>query len=260
MQRSENLVALVTGASSGIGAAFVKALALRGYRVVLVGRERERLQRNADAAQHFGISHEVMEADLITRAGRDAVCARLEEGVDLLVNAAGLGLSGAFWTVPRADLIGQLDVNVTAMMETTRAALGPMVDAGRGAIINVSSITGLVPGRGATYAASKAWAVFFTEGLAPTLEGTGVQMQVLCPGFVRTEFHARAGIDLTSMSNRWWMEARDVAHRSLVDLDRGRTQSIPGLGYRILYGLLPKLPRHLGQKLNRTIGNSSVRS
>ena len=126
------------------------------------------------------------------------------------MNNAGFGTSGEFWATDPALLQSQLDVNVTAVMHLTRAALPAMLDAGAGTVINIASVAGLVPGRGSTYSASKAWVISFSEGLAVGLQGTGVGVHAVCPGYVHTEFHARAGIDMAKLPSFMWLEVDDV--------------------------------------------------
>ena len=126
------------------------------------------------------------------------MCERLAAGVTVLVNNAGFGMTGEFWETAPADLQRQLDVNVAAVMHLTRAALPPMLAAGAGRVINIASVAGLLSGRGSTYSASKAWVVFFSEGLANGDRHRGDHARGV-PGFVRTEFHQRAGIDMSSI-------------------------------------------------------------
>lgn len=253
-------VALITGPTSGIGAGYARRYARDGYDLVLVARHVQHLEQVARELESQAGAIEILPADLADAAGRDAVAQRLSAGVQVLVNNAGLGTSGEFWAADPALLRTQLDVNVTAVMQLTRAALPAMIDAGTGTVLNVASVAGLLPGRGSTYSASKAWVVSFTEGLANGLHGTGVGVHVVCPGFVHTEFHSRAGIDMAGMPSFMWLEVDDVVSHSLADVAAGKTISVPGLQYKALVNAGRILPRSLLRTIVRRVGGGRGRT
>ena len=254
-------VAMVTGPTSGIGHGYALRLASLGYDLVLVARDEQRLSALSDElSRRFDTHSQVLPADLAESADRDRVAARLAEGVEFLVNNAGFGLSGEFWTIDPARLQAQLDVNVTAVLQLTRAALPPMVAAAKGSIVNVASVAGLVPGRGSTYSASKAYVVSLCEGLSGGLAGTGVRVQALCPGFVHTEFHDRAGIEMSSLPKRMWLEVDQVVAGSLRDLDADRVVSVPGAQYKVLTTVAGMVPRSLQVRINRALFNARGRT
>ena len=254
-------VALITGPTSGLGAGFARRYAIDGYDLVLVARDIERLERlAAELRDEAGAGAEVLVADLAAEADRVKVADRLAAGVRVLVNNAGFGTSGEFWTADLALLQSQLDVNVTAVMQLTHAALPPMLAAHEGTVINVASVAGLLPGRGSTYSASKAWVIAFSEGLANGLGGTGVGVHALCPGFVRTEFHERAGIDMAGTPSWFWLEVNDVVRDTIADVAKGKVVIVPGLQYKALTTGGRVVPRNLVRAMTRVVGNGRRRT
>lgn len=254
-------VALITGPTSGLGAGYARRYARDGYDLVLVARDEARLTAlAAELAAAHGVTATVLPADLSEPAGRDAVAARLADGVSVLVNNAGFGTSGEFWNTDPAVLQRQLDVNVTAVLHLTRAALPPMLAAGRGTVVNIASVAGLLSGRGSTYSASKAWVISFSEGLANGLGGTGVGVHAVCPGFVRTEFHQRAGIDMASIPGPMWLTVDGVVAESLADIAKGKVISVPGVQYKVLTTAGRFIPRGLVRAATKTLGRGRDRT
>ncbi|MBK3578596.1 SDR family oxidoreductase [Streptomyces sp. MBT65] len=237
--------ALITGSTAGIGAAFARRLAADGHNLVLVARNTERLGEQAtELHDRHGIEAEVLTADLATDEGIEAVAVRLADRkhpVDLLVNNAGFGNKGRYLDVPMAGELKMLKVHCEAVLRLTGAATEAMRERGRGGVVNVASVAAFVP-RG-TYGASKAWVVQFTQGAAKDLAGTGVRLMALAPGFVRTEFHQRAGMGTDNIPNWMWLDADKLVAAALADLARGKSLSIPDPRYKALMGLVKVTPQ-----------------
>ncbi|MYS23712.1 hypothetical protein GA0115240_15539 [Streptomyces sp. DvalAA-14] len=238
---------LITGASSGIGAAFARRLAAGGHRLVLVGRDEGRLRRTAtELSARYDTTSEVLPADLAEEDGIAAVEARLREPgrpVHVLVNNAGFGHRGVFLDAAVSDELRMLKVHCEAVLRLTSAAVPAMRERHHGFVINVASVAAFMP-RG-TYGASKAWVVRFTEGIARELDGSGVRFLALCPGLVRTEFHRRAGMD-PSRTPAWaWLNPNKVVASALRDLARGRIVSVPDPRYKLAVALARHVPPSL---------------
>jgi short-subunit dehydrogenase len=239
---------LITGASSGIGLAFARAYAARGCSLVLVARDRERLDAvavrlRADlAAGGFpAATVDVLPADLSTAEGLDGVCSRVRERpVDVLVSNAGFGTGRRFVGSDLEAEVRLLDVLARAVLVVTHAAVPGMVARGSGRVVTVASAAAFLPG--GSYTAAKAWAVAFTRGLAYELAGTGVTATVVCPGFVRTDFHRRAKLDLSGLPGPAWLDADRLAEESIRHIERGRVVSVPSVRYRLIVGVVRHLP------------------
>lgn len=237
--------AMVTGPTAGIGRSFAYALAERGHDLVLVARDKPRLDQLADELRGgYGVDVEVLLADLADPVSLATVEARVAETgrpVDLLVNNAGFGMKRPFLDNDLADEQRLLDVLVGAVMRLSHSALRAMTARGQGAIINVSSVAGFLP-RG-TYSAAKAWVTSFSVWLDLTYRNQGVRAMALCPGFVRTEFHARMEVGSGSVPRWMWLDADRVVREALSDLDRGRSISIPSKRYKVLTAVARYTPR-----------------
>ncbi|MBN1942472.1 MAG: SDR family oxidoreductase [Phycisphaerae bacterium] len=248
-------IALVTGASAGLGAQFARALARRGHDLILVARRRERLEALAAELATDGAAAEVLPADLTNDADLLRVEERIRrcENLAMLVNNAGFGLDVLFH---ESDLAGQsamARLHVLAPTHLTHAALPGMVRRGRGAVINVSSVAAWLQGAsGVMYCATKAFLNSFTLSLAVELAGTGVRVQALCPGFTYTEFHDVLGMDRDLVPKFWWLRADYVVEQSLRGLRRGKVVCIPSLRYKLLAAVFRAMPQwlmsHIGQK------------
>ncbi|MFC5369613.1 SDR family NAD(P)-dependent oxidoreductase [Arcanobacterium bovis] len=242
--------ALITGASSGLGREFAWTLAAEGNDLVLVARNRDRLEELADELrQKANIGVEVLPADLNSAEGVDTVAQRIQsvnQPITLLINNAGMGLGQDFVGGDITRELGAVNVMVNAVLVLTHAAVNTMVARGRGTIINVSSITSMtVQG---TYSAHKAWVKVFTEGLATELEGTGVNITAVMPGLMHTEFHERVNVDAGQWQEFMFMDPQLVTNVALDAARRGQVIVVPTPMYKFTYGLLKFAPRALVRK------------
>jgi short-subunit dehydrogenase len=256
--------ALVTGASSGIGEAFADALASAGFDLVLTARREDRLR---EVARHVERVHartvHVLVCDLSRRDAPEELCAEIaarQLTIDALVNNAGYGLPGTYTAQPWTRHEAMLQVMVMSMAELTYRLLPGMITRGYGRIINVASLAGLVPApAGHTlYAATKAYAIKFSEALAHEGRPHGVHVTALCPGFTRSEFHDVTGTrEQTDRLPSWmWMDAETVARAGVDAVMAGTPLFIPGRVNRVIVQLVRFLPRGLVNGFGRRLGRS----
>jgi uncharacterized protein len=247
-------VALVTGASAGIGEEFARQLAGRDHDLVLVARDRARLDALAKELSEAHSAHcEVLPADLTDDAQLATVESRARE-VDLLINNAGFGTFGKFYELDLDKELREIQLNVIALVRLTRAAAGAMAERGMGGILNVSSLAGFQPGpMNATYGATKAFVTMFTEAVHEEMRGTGVSISVLCPGFTHTEFQERANAPASDVPGFMWQNAPEVARAGLDGVARNKAVIIPGNVNKVLGTMSAMSPHGLSRRLSAEI-------
>lgn len=251
-------IALVTGGTSGIGAEFARQLAASGHDIVLVARSVAGLESTAAELRALGRDVEILPADLADRADVARVVQRLESTerpIDVLVNNAGFGMHTRLSSADSAPHDVALEVMIRAVRELGAAAARSMRPRGAGTIINVSSTAGFIA-MSSGYSAVKAWVTNFSEGLANELYRSGVTVTALCPGWVHTEFHDRAGISKGGIPSWMWLEARDVVRVALRHARAGRVISIPSVRYGVLMWIVRHLPRSTVRSISRAISSS----
>jgi short-subunit dehydrogenase len=256
-------LAVVTGASAGLGAIFARQLAERGFDLLLVARDADRLRSLADelTLQH-AIVAEPWPADLSRDEGMRTLAEYLSrnERVMVLVNNAGFGTKGKLATRPIGEQATMLELHVMAPMLLTRAVLPGMIARREGRIITVASVASFTASPGnVNYCATKAYQRVFMESLALELEGTGVSVQALCPGFTHTEFHGRAEISKDSIPGVLWLEAERVVRESLdAAFGDGPVVVIPARRYRMIVWALKHMPEWFRGRLQRRYGKARV--
>ena len=259
-------VALITGASSGLGAEFARALAAKGADLILAARREERLLALAKQLQaEYGTRTEVLVVDLATDEGIAAVKSRILATPNLhwLINNAGFNVKGYFHQAPVDILDRMYRLQVLAPFQLTRAALEAMVARNAGAIINVASLVSFIMTVGSvSYASTKSWIHAFTEGIYIEQRNAGskVRLQSLCPGYVLTEFHDVVGMDRSVIPRSLWLDAPFVVQESLNALEQNELLVIPGWKYRLIAWLVRRLPaaaryalaERMGKRMKRT--------
>lgn len=247
--------ALITGGTSGIGAEFARAYALRGYDLVLVARDSQRLAEMV--AELSNVNVEVISADLSDRDAVDRIAVRLEDAkrpIDVLVNNAGFSHKISLLSPDTATFDRALDVMLRTVLVLGAAAGRAMTKRGSGQIINVGSTSAYIP-TGA-YSAIKAWVMSYTEALSIELRGTGVTATVLAPGWVRTEFHDRGGAATSAIPNWLWLDPQPLVASAIRDAGKGKVVSLPSLRYKVIIWFVRRLPQSTTRWLARKISSS----
>jgi short-subunit dehydrogenase len=237
---SANSTALVTGASSGIGVELARALARRSYNVALVARRKDRLdQLAAELRDQYGVRAVAIGCDVADPASRESLrdeLAGLGLTVEILLNNAGYGTGGRFDRLALERELAMVRLNAEAVVALCGMFIPPMVGRGRGAVLNVASTIGFQPVvNEATYGATKAFSLSFTEALHGELAGTGVSVTALCPGPVKTEFMDDPGIreGASTLPGPMWIDASVVAEKGIRGLARGKRVVVPGVMNRV---------------------------
>lgn len=248
-------IALITGATVGIGASFAQLLARENHDLVLVARDLQRLQERAEEwRESFGVEVEVIQADLTRDEDIRRVELRLKNlsrPVDVLINNAGFGLNKSFLASDVSEEVALLDVLVTAPMRLMHSILPAMKERNSGTIINVSSIAGWIAG--GTYSAAKSYLTVITESLHTELSQTNVNVHALCPGFTRTEFHQRGGMKMGGVPHWLWLSADDVVADAWKSAKAGKAISVPGRIYKAISAISRFGPRPVVRKMGMNV-------
>ena len=242
-------VALITGASAGLGVEFARQLSKRGDRLVLVARRKDRLEELASALGNArAVAIDLSKADAAAKLMADIEAAG--EEVELLVNNAGFGVIGRFAKADPKKLREMVDLNVGALMDLCRAVSPGMIERKSGGILNVASTAAFQPGPNmAVYFATKAFVLSFTEALHEELKPHGIHVSCLCPGPTRTEFGEVAGFDGNGIFDRIAMEAPEVVELGISGLDKNRAVVVAGLVNKVVVASTRFAPRSVARRI-----------
>ncbi|MDP4093924.1 MAG: SDR family oxidoreductase [Bacillota bacterium] len=250
----QNKTAVITGATSGIGAAYASKFAQQGYDLIITGRRKEKIEATAtQIRQKYNVNVDVILTELSeTEEIKNLTDFMKEKEIGVLVNNAGFGANSLYQTSDLTIMEQLAKVNVIAPMELIHAVLPGMVVRGKGTIINISSesVYMIIP-KNAVYTAAKSFLKSFTEGLHLDLMGTGVKVMAVCPGLTHTDFHEKMGMEKSRQINKGqikWMSPEEVVDISLRDMKKGKVVCIPGNHTKMLTHLLNMMPRRIYYK------------
>lgn len=244
---------LITGATSGLGLAYAKYFAAEGYDLILTGRRKEVIYQNAEKLrERYHSDVTVVIVELSTQEGVDALIGQIKDRkIDVLVNNAGFGLKNTFVDIPEEDNVSLLYLQTTCVVRLTHFVLKNMCERNEGTIINISSDGAFaVMPHNVLYSSSKLFILNFTEGLHMELAKTGIQVQVVCPGFIDSHFHESADmhVDKSKKGLFGFRKPEDIVADAMKDLKKGKVLSIPDRGARLIRGIVRFLPRPLFYK------------
>jgi short-subunit dehydrogenase len=243
--------ALITGATVGIGDAFARLLASEGYNLVINARSKDKLEERAEFLRNkYNIEVEVLAADLATECERVESFIAARE-IEILINNAGFGLNQSFLSSNIDDEERVLDVLVRAPMRLMHAVLPQMKKRNSGIVVNVSSTAAFIAG--GHYSAAKAYVTVMSESLHTQLQPTNVTVSSLNPGFVRTEFHQRAGMKMGAIPTFMWLDGDFLVRKAWADAKKGKAISIPGWQYKVLRAIIAAAPRSTVRKMGMTL-------
>lgn len=253
IQRGPQRTALITGATSGIGESFSRLLADHGFNLILIARDITRLdERRRELNQkHPELLIETMRADLTVESDIRTVESRVAQGIDVLVNNAGFGINKSFTKSSIESERELMAVLVESPMRLAHHAIPTMLQKSFGIIINVSSVASFIAG--GSYSAAKSYLTVLSESLHSELQGTGVKVLALCPGFTRTEFHQRGRMRMSGLPKLLWLSPDFVSEAAWRDVQRGKAISVPGWQYKILMSILRLLPRPLVRRYGMNV-------
>ena len=247
-------VTLITGATSGLGLAYAKEYAKKGYNLIITGRREDKIKANAGNIENtYNVKVKTVIVDLANEEGVNALLSEIcDDEIEVLVNNAGFGLKPVFSEVPKEDMDGIMYLQMNAVVILTQNILKQMLVRNRGTVINISSDGAFaVMPRNILYSSTKLFILNFTEGLYMELIDTAINVQVVCPGFIDSDFHESAGMNVVKKKKGFmkFMDPEEIVNLAMRDLNKGKVVSVPGLDAKIIRIMGNFLPRNIFYKI-----------